>query len=298
MTFRQTLLTSIGALAFAAAPAMAQTATQQTGEDAAQTTQQTAATSQCLESLRALNERMQQDGFWLTGWGTRWGTEPPMAAAPEPEVVAPDGQAVPPRAAITQGPWGVETRHGVDSPRYQIRVLYSAASVLAHRGDEEACHSVTRELGELYASHVEELRQAGVEPGEVTSWRQERIVEARPVSELGTSVSMDDITGTEVRNARDERLGSIHDVVADPQSGQITHLIVARGGFLGLGAEYAVVPWEAFGVASDLNLFVLNVTEEAMQQAPTVESDQIGDHAAFDSQRRLADEYWQNHTQQ
>ncbi|ANW00895.1 hypothetical protein LMTR13_12645 [Bradyrhizobium icense] len=167
--------------------------------------------------------------------------------------------------------------------------------MLAHRGDQEGCARVVAELRDLYTNYVGELRQAGVDPGRVTSWRQERIVAAQPVKELERAISIDDVTGTQLRNTQDKRLGSIHDVVVDPQSGQISHVIVARGGFLGFGENHVIVPWQALRATPDLNLFVLNVRDQVMEQAPTVNTGRIGDHSLFQQQRERAEQYWQEH---
>lgn len=244
---------------------------------------------QCMRELQSLSARMEEDGYWIAGWGNRWGGYP----GPYRGDAATTGAAG--WRTDAAGPWGPQARFGINSPRYQIRILYSAANVLAHRGDREGCTRVVAELGDLYTNYVEELRQSGVEPGRVTSWRQERIVAAQPVKQLNRPVSIDDVTGTQLRNAQDERLGSIHDVIVDPQSGQISHVLVARGGFLGFGEDHVVVPWQALRATTDLNLFVLNVREQVMDQAPTVDTDQIGDESLFQQQRKRAEEYWQKH---
>src|SRR4051812_21955205 len=84
-----------------------------------------AVAQQCLNDLSAFGERMDKDGFWLNGYGYRWAYGYP------PTVVT---------------PWGALPEFGVNSPRFQIQTLYSAASVLARRGNEQACQTVLTEL--------------------------------------------------------------------------------------------------------------------------------------------------------
>lgn len=162
-----------------------------TQEKSAQSGQQKVAEA-CLKDLQAFSDRMNKDGYWLTGWGTRWGsgtaTPPPGEKAQPRQSRSDDGN--PPKQAELRAaadddqmaPWGA-SRWGIESPRYQIGTLYRAANVLAHRGDQQACNAVLAELKDVYTGHVAALKKAGVEPGEITSWRQEQIADARPVTD-------------------------------------------------------------------------------------------------------------------
>lgn len=244
-----------------------------------------AAAGQCLGDLAAFEKQLQQDSYWVTGWGTRWIGAFPSGAAP--------GAAT---GAIVAYPWGSRAPYGISSPRYQIRVLHSAANVLGHRGDQEACSKVVGELREIYGRHVEDLRRAGIKPGDVQSWRQERIVAARPVAQLDMPLSVEEVTGTEIRNAKDQWLGTIDDVVLDPKSGQISFVVVERAGFLGLGEDHVVVPWKALSATRDLNAFVLNVDEQVMKGAPQVDADRAGDRTLYEHQRDKAEQYWQKYS--
>ncbi|WP_414476100.1 PRC-barrel domain-containing protein [Microvirga sp. M2] len=226
----------------------------------------------CLNDLTAFGERMDKDGFWLNGYGYRWAYGNP------PAVVA---------------PWGTLTEFGIDAPRFQIQTLYSTASVLARRGNEQACQTVLSELGAVYDQRVAQLRQAGIEPGQVISWRQRLLLEAQPVTQLGRALSIDDLSGADVRNLQDERLGSINDMVLNPNTGAVSHVVIARGGFLGIGRDYIAVPWQYFRATPGLNVLVLNVSRDVIENAPQVEPN-MGP-AAFEQVRPQIDQYWQQH---
>jgi sporulation protein YlmC with PRC-barrel domain len=58
------------------------------------------------------------------------------------------------------------------------------------------------------------------------------------------------IIGTKVRNAQDESIGSVSDLVID-QSGKVKTIIVSVGGFLGIGDKHVAVPWDQFQVRAD-----------------------------------------------
>lgn len=129
------------------------------------------------------------------------------------------------------------------------------------------------------------------------SWRQERIVAAQPIGDLDRPLSVDEVTGTEIRNAKDQWLGTIDDVVFDPQSGKISLVVVERGGFLGMGEDHVVVPWAALRATRNLNAFVLNVDEQVMKNAPKVDVGRVGARTVFQTHRQQADRYWKKHVQ-
>jgi hypothetical protein len=246
----------------------------------------------CLEKLNQIDDRMREDGLWLTGWRYGTGALAGPGAAPPPTGQPPasaDSSTTAPasgEAGTAQpGPWG-DVGWGT-APRYQMGVLYNAAAVLGQMGDQAACESVLQALTGLYEQYSAQLQEAGVDPSEVSGWRQEQIVTAKPVTELERPLRLDDIRGTDVRNNQDEYLGSISDVVVDPQDYQIRYVIVVRGGFLGIGREHTAVPWAALRVTPTFNSFVLPVDENAFEQAPTVDPDRF---AASDVQN--VDAYW------
>ena len=52
-----------------------------------------------------------------------------------------------------------------------------------------------------------------------------------------------DIIGTNVRNAQNESIGSVSDLVLDDK-GQLKGAVVSVGGFLGIGDKKVAVPWD------------------------------------------------------
>jgi sporulation protein YlmC with PRC-barrel domain len=245
---------------------------QQVQQPNAPATQQQAIAQRCLDDLNSFGERMDSDGFWLNGFGYRW------AYGVQPGVMT---------------PWGTPTRFGINAPRFQIQTLYNAANVLARRGNEHACQTILSELGQVYDQRISELRQAGIEPGQVISSRQRLLLAAQPVTQMGRALSIDDLTGNDVRNPQDERLGRVNDLVLNPSTGVVSHVIIARGGFLGIGRDYIAVPWQHFLATPGLNALVLNVPKDAIEKAPQVDPD-MGS-TAFEQARPQIDQYWHQH---
>lgn len=258
---------------------------------------------QCLQDLVAFNETMREDGYWISGWGSRWAYGPrPIAPVATPPAVgngdaaaATDGDTSASESMATVGPWA-GPRWGMTSPRFQIGTLHTAANILAHRGDQDGCSATLAELKQIYDGYVGELQAAGVHPTNVTSWRQERIIAAKPISEVTSgSINIADVTGTDVRNAHDEQLGTVEDVILDLQSGAIQYVVVSTDGFLGFGDEHVAVPWDALKSTPGLNTFVLDVSEQVMEQAPKVDPNRFGDPARAETRRQQVDQFWDEH---
>ena len=194
-------------------------------------------------------------------------------------------------------PWAAAggSRYGVNSPRNQIEILFGAAHVLAQQGKHEGCDYLLSELTSIYQEYTRQLQEAGFDPVQVTGWRQEQILIAKPISELQnvSRFTVDDITGTDVRNLQDEHLGSVSDIVFDYGSGEVSYAIVARGGFLGIGRDYVAIPWGHIRATPGLHTLVLDVTETAMDNAPTVDPDTFGDFATMAQQNEQVDRYWE-----
>lgn len=269
---------------------------------------------QCLRELTAFGRQMQNEGFWLSGYrrGYGWagygkiapesriGITAPAGANAQPGAGAPPAGTLPTQSsgasataqqAPPTGPWG--NMNWSMPPGQEIGILYNAAGVLAHRGNEQACESVLAALKSIYAEDAQQLRQAGVQPNQVETYRRQQLARAQPVTQASHAFRADAITGTDVRNPQDQDLGSIEDVVLDPRTGQISYAIIARGGFLGIGDEHVAVPWQRLKVAPNMDVFVLDTTPEVLDKAPQVNPDSFASERNFEQRRQEIDKYWQ-----
>jgi hypothetical protein len=252
----------------------------------------------CLDGLGALDQRMEQDGFWLSGFraslgwtgvATPPGTEPNMGRR-APGLMAPGGAAAAGIAPARPDPGAESVASpfaGVDwqtAPAQALRMLFAAAQILGQSGREEACQAVLAAAGQDYDGYVAQLRRAGVEPAEIRSWRQKQLAIARPVAEAG-AVPADAIEGAELRNPQDEYLGQIADLVIG-LDGEPALAVVRRGGVLGLGRDHVAVPWSALRVTPGMDAFVLDATPRQMDAAPRLDR---GARGTPDAHARLAE---------
>jgi hypothetical protein len=57
-------------------------------------------------------------------------------------------------------------------------------------------------------------------------------------------ISSEKVDGTAVYDRRGERLGSVHHLMLDKYTGQVSYAVMSFGGFLGIGESYHPLPWK------------------------------------------------------
>lgn len=93
-----------------------------------------------------------------------------------------------------------------------------------------------------------------------------------------------DLTGEPVQNSAGEDLADIDDFVIGPD-GQISHVIVSFGGFLGLGDKEVMLPWEQMQISMDEDgdeVVTLAMTKEEIESLPQFVSQEEADEATED----------------
>ena len=91
------------------------------------------------------------------------------------------------------------------------------------------------------------------------------------------------IIGTGVTNSDGEELGSIEELMLDPECGDIAYAVVKFGGFLGMGEKLFAIPWKAFSLSLHDKKAILQVPRERLQQAEGFDKD---------AWPNMADETW------
>lgn len=89
-----------------------------------------------------------------------------------------------------------------------------------------------------------------------------------------TLLSADTITGDEVCNMQDKKLGKIQDIMIDITEGKIRYAVLASGGFLGMGDRLFAVPWKALKLDRENKRFILDVDIERLKSAPGFDKDE------------------------
>lgn len=230
----------------------------------------------CLNDLRVFDSVLEKDGYWLGGGGYGYGY---------------------PIGGIGYGyrAGGIGPAFSNARPGYEVRTLVTAATILARHGQQQACEDVLTMTREIYARYAADMRSGAFPRADVADWRLQQIAAAKPVAATDTLYRSDQLLGTDVRNAQNEALGSVDNLVMDPQTGKIAYLVVSRGGIFGIGETYVPVPWADFKVTPNANLLVLAATKAAMDTAPQVKSDQFATPGSFDKESQKVDAYWKTH---
>lgn len=89
-----------------------------------------------------------------------------------------------------------------------------------------------------------------------------------------TLLSAATITGDEVCNLQDEKLGKIQDIMLDMTEGKIRYAVLTSGGFLGMGDRLFAIPWQALKLDKENKRFMLDVDVERLKNAPGFNKDE------------------------
>jgi hypothetical protein len=197
--------------------------------------------------------------------------------------------------------------------------LFEAAQTFATMGLEKRCQDVlagireVSEKAEAEAPRTEPPRTAQPAPPQTDrreprstdrappadtresreDSRVQRLRAAQPFNTL--SVSFENLVGTDVRNLRNDDLGDVEDVVVE--RGQISSLVIARGGFLGMAVNYHILPASQAKIANlDDNprdkkgrVVVLDLSDDQVKALARVKKEN-GQWVAVDDDRRSAPE--------
>jgi sporulation protein YlmC with PRC-barrel domain len=236
-------------------------------------------TDKCLGDLRSFDGQMQKDGYWLGESGFGYGY--PMGG---------NGYGY-----AMRGPAGVPGAYLDARPGYEVRMLVAAANILARHGQDQACEDTLATTRNIYSLYVADMRSGKYPTANVPDWQQQQIAAALPVTGKDTAFRSDQLVGTDVRGPKNEALGSVDDVVISPQTGKITYLVIARGGFLGFDEKYVAVPWDDFKITPNSNLLVLDATKVALEAAPQASRDDFANPGNFEQKSQAVDAYWKAH---
>jgi sporulation protein YlmC with PRC-barrel domain len=85
---------------------------------------------------------------------------------------------------------------------------------------------------------------------------------------MGKPSALSSMVGTSVLNPKGDYLGRVSDFVIDSQ-GHVTFAVVSHGGFLRIREKDVAVPYGSFSYDRQKGHFVLDVTQDKLDMAPT-----------------------------
>jgi sporulation protein YlmC with PRC-barrel domain len=83
----------------------------------------------------------------------------------------------------------------------------------------------------------------------------------------------DTLLGNDVYNEAGDDLGDVKEFMISISSGKIAYAVLSFGGTLGLGDKLFAVPWSALTLDTANKRFTLNVSKEALNDAPGFDKD-------------------------
>ncbi len=126
-----------------------------------------------------------------------------------------------------------------------------------------------------------EQQQTGQAPSGPGDMRQS--VQAASPGNTGLRNNMvraETMLGQQVVDRNGEEIGEVEEVFIDRQSGRVGHLVVAVGGFLGMGEELYIVPWDKVNPQTDA--LQLNIDQQTLEDAPTLTANEFEQNEGFD----------------
>ena len=98
-----------------------------------------------------------------------------------------------------------------------------------------------------------------------------------------------EIIGTRIKNAEGKDLGEVDQLLIDPKSGKVSHVVVGLGGLAGVGEKKVVVPWSdlMFAGAGKGNAITMN--QAKLERAPRYDRSARADVPPAASPRTPAD---------
>jgi sporulation protein YlmC with PRC-barrel domain len=95
------------------------------------------------------------------------------------------------------------------------------------------------------------------------------------------------VIGVNVKNATDEVIGDVKDIVIDMTSGEVLAVIISTGGFLGIGESLSAVPVSALRYDDRAEGFKTQLTKEQLENAPHFKTNAWPDYNESESQEEL-----------
>lgn len=86
-------------------------------------------------------------------------------------------------------------------------------------------------------------------------------------------ISVTTMAGDDVRSPDGQELGSIKEIFIDPETGHVAYIVLAVGGFFGMGRKLFAVPWSAITIDRIDQHCILDIDPETLRDAEGFDPD-------------------------
>lgn len=87
------------------------------------------------------------------------------------------------------------------------------------------------------------------------------------------ALSAGTLKGDTVTNLEGDDIGTLEEIMIDLDTGRVAYVVLAAGGFLGVGEKYFAIPWGMVGVDTENQQVVIDLDEETVDNAPGFDKD-------------------------
>jgi len=99
------------------------------------------------------------------------------------------------------------------------------------------------------------------------------------------------VEGTGVYDRNGTHIGAVKRLMIDKVTGRIAYVVMSFGGFLGVGGDRHVIPWDALTYDTHLQGYRTSITEDQVRGAPAFYRDPNWDWSDRERERELHDHY-------
>ena len=96
------------------------------------------------------------------------------------------------------------------------------------------------------------------------------------------------VEGTRVYDPHGRPIGTIRHLVIEKVSGRVVYAVMTFGGFLGMGSQPHMIPWEKLKYDTRLHGYRTDITEAQLRAAPTT----YGDEGLWPDKEKQVREHW------
>ncbi|WP_224999472.1 PRC-barrel domain-containing protein [Cesiribacter sp. SM1] len=107
-----------------------------------------------------------------------------------------------------------------------------------------------------------------------------------------------DIIGKPVQNSLAQEYGNVSDVILSASHRRVVAVVVEKGGFLGMGADHFILPWQMLQVNPNTFKVLVEADRKTIEDAPLVDIDKVRE-GDFDTLSLIfsyygVDEFWKS----
>lgn len=99
-------------------------------------------------------------------------------------------------------------------------------------------------------------------------------------------LSASSLSGDEVYNLKEEKIGKIEEIMIDVQEGVVAYCVLSFGGLMGMGDKLFAIPWSAFSIDEENKRFILDVSKDTLKNAEGFDKNDWPDLSDLDWQSR------------